>query len=434
MRFACLLLLAASLTGVAAAQTAAAPAATPAVPAELQRLLALTEPGAQRRGLEAYLTRHPASADKAQIYTTLIDDATQLGDDRGVLDYNEKLEALDPGDLAQRIKTINLLLASSAPADRVRAQQDADTFAHQVEANAAQPAPPELGAARYQIDLKRMQALAALFQGTAAQALGQWPAAEQHLTASLQLAQTEEAAEHLGQVYQAEGKIAPAVDSYALALALPGQTIAERDALRLEAGTLYAQLHQGAQTGFGDLVLKKFDQVAARDAAEQAALAPAGAAGAATGGINATAASAGAFALESLDGTIHRLDQLRGKIVVADFWATWCAPCRVQHPLLGAVREKFANDHNVIFIAVNEDADKSRVAPFLKAQGWDTSTWLDAGLAPFLNIEGLPTTLIFSPTGAVVYRQEGFVPATFETQLTQAIEAERARAFPRTAP
>src|SRR5690348_3350209 len=114
MRSACLLLVAAALTGAAAAQTAPAPAPKPAsAQQQLQRLLALTEPGAQRRSLEAYLTRYPDSPDKAQIYTTLIDDATQLGDDRGVLTYNEKLEALDPDDLAQRIKTINLLLGSS---------------------------------------------------------------------------------------------------------------------------------------------------------------------------------------------------------------------------------------------------------------------------------------------------------------------------------
>jgi thiol-disulfide isomerase/thioredoxin len=424
-----------ALAGFAAAQKPAAPAPAPNPQRQLQDLLALTEPGAQRRGLEAYLTRYPQSADKAQIYTTLIDDATQLGDDRGVLTYNEQLEALDPDDLAQRIKTINLLLASSAPADRLKAQKDAATFAQQVEAKAQEPAPPELGAARYRIDMARMRALAALFQGTAAQALGDYPAAQQHLAASLKQAETEEAAEHLGQVYQAQGKAAEAVASYALALALPGQTIAERDALRLEAGTLYAQLHQGSQAGFGDLILKKFDAVAARDAAEQAALAPSDAgSAAATGGANARAASAGDFALESLDGTVHRLRDLRGRVVVADSWATWSGPCRVQHPLLESVRAKFATNHNVIFIAVNEDADKSRVAPFLKAQGWATTTWLDAGLAPFLNVEGLPTTLIFSPAGAVVYRQEGFVPATFATELTQALSGELARAFPAHAP
>ncbi|HEY7839074.1 MAG TPA: redoxin domain-containing protein [Terriglobales bacterium] len=443
-------LCAALVAGVAGAAGAAAQA--PGKPAaassasqdqQLQRLLALTEPGAQRRGLEAFLARYPETPNQDQIYTALIDDATQLGDDRGVLSYNEKLEALTPDDLAQRIKTINLLLASSAPGDQKRAQQDAATFARQVEATAARPVPPELGAASYRIDLERMRALAALFQGTAAQALEEYPAAEQYFTTSLKQGQTEEAAEHLGQVELAEGKIPQAVDSFSLALALPGSTIAGRDRLRLQAGTLYAQLHQGSQTGFGDLILSKFDQVAARDAAEQAALAPS-AAGTITGdgtggngtggGVNAAAASAGDFALETLDGSIRRLRDLRGKVVVADFWATWCGPCLVQHPLLDAVREKFETDHNVIFIAIDEDQDKSRVAPFLKAHGWAANTWLDQGVAPFLNISGLPATLIFDPAGAVVYRQEGFVPATFSTQLTQAVQGALARAFPRTAP
>src|SRR6185437_1892384 len=80
----------------AAAQAPGKPAAAPPKPPpaaassasqdqQLQRLLALTEPGAQRRGLEAFLARYPETPNQDQIYTALIDDATQLGDDRGVL-------------------------------------------------------------------------------------------------------------------------------------------------------------------------------------------------------------------------------------------------------------------------------------------------------------------------------------------------------------
>ena len=407
-----------------AAQTAPPPssrAAAAARQAQLERLMGLTEPGQQMRALEAFAQKYPKAPELAQVYSAILDDATQLSDDRRVLLYNEKLEALDPTDLAQRVKTLNLLLLETDPADRQRALEEAALFARMVEAKAAEPPPKEMGPARWRLDLARLRSLASLFQGTAQQALGHYDLAETQLVKSLRQSQSEEAAEHLAQVYVAQGKIPQAVDAFALALALPGSTIAARAKLRAQAGALYQQLHHGSQQGFGDLILRRFDDVAARDAAETAALAPGASA-------NTGAASATAFALASLDGkSTHRLAQDAGKVVVVDFWATWCGPCLVQHPLIAALRREFANNHSVIFLAVNEDEDPSKVAPFLAAHGWSSATWLDAGLGPYLGVDSLPTTMIFNPQGRVVYRQSGFVPATFELELRQAIERTLAR-------
>ncbi|MGH3184362.1 MAG: TlpA family protein disulfide reductase, partial [Streptosporangiaceae bacterium] len=358
-----------------------------------------------------------------QVYNAILTDATQLSDDRRVLLYNEKLEALDPNDLGQRIKTLNLLLLETDPASRARALKEADLFARMVEAKAAEPAPEAMGPARWRLNLARLRSLAALFQGAAAQALGQYPAAERELVRSLQQSQSEEAAEHLAQVYVAEAKIPQAVDTFALALALPGSTISGRARLRAQAGELYRQLHHGSEQGFGDLILRQFDQVAARDAAEQEALAPRSPA-------NANALHPADFVLTSLDGATHTLAQQAGKVVVVDFWATWCGPCLVQHPLLAALHREFQNNHNVTFLAVNEDEDPAKVPPFLAAHHWSRAIWLDAGLGAFLGVDSLPTVLIFDPKGHVVFRQEGFTPETFETELRQAIQRTLAAATP----
>lgn len=383
--------------------------------ARLAAIMQLDEPGAQARALEAFAAKYPDAPELADVYNAIIQDAVQLSDDHLVLEYNQKLEQLDPGNLAQRVKVLNLLLLETDRAHQQQAATEAATFAKMVAVKAAETPPAAMGPARWRLDMARLRALADLFQGAAAQALGQYAEAEKYLAASLQQSQTEEAAEHLGGVYVAEGKIPQAVNTYALALALPGQTISERAQLEAKAGALYRQQHGGTLTGFGDLILRRFDDVAARDAQEQATLHP-------HAGVNAGAATAGQFVLTSLDGARHTLAAERGRVVVLDFWATWCGPCKIQHPLLEKLAREFSANHDVIFIAVNEDEERSRVEPFLTEQHWAKTTWLDAGLGAFLGIDSLPTTLILNRQGAVVYRASGFVPDTFVANLRQAIE------------
>jgi len=403
------------------AQSAPAPLAAAQTTADqarqerLQAIVNLDEPGAQMRALKAFATLYPKAPELAGVYNAILQDAALLNDDHDILVYNQKLSDLDPGDLSQRVKVLNLLLLAPDRMHKLEAQKEAADFARLVEEKSQEKAPDEMGPDRWRLNLARLRAVADLMQGAAAQNLGDYAGAEKHLAASLQQSQSEEAAEHLGQVEVALAKIPQAVDAYALALALPGQTIAERAKLRSTAADLYRQLHNGSDAGFGDLVLRRFDEAAARDAAEEQTLHPRAV-------VNAQAAQAGDFVLKSLDGAPHRLSEDRGKVVVMDFWATWCGPCKIQHPLIEALRREFATNHNVIFIAVNEDEDPARVAPFLDAQQWGHATWLDAGLGAFLGIDSLPTTLILDPGGRIVYRQSGFVPETFQSALRAAIQ------------
>ncbi|MGH9473523.1 MAG: redoxin family protein [Terriglobales bacterium] len=422
------LLLVLAALGLAAEALAGQAGAKPAPPSDAQRqqafsaIMQVQEPGAQMRQLENFARKNPTAPELTDVYNAIIQDAVALSDDHTVLLYNEKLEAAEPNDLSQRIKVLNLLLLETDPTDRRRAQQESALFAQMVEAKAGETPPKEMGPVEWRLNLARLRSIAALFQGAAAQNDGQYTAAEPFFIKSLQQSQSEEAAEHLGQVEVALGKIPQAVNDFALALALPGQTIAGRDKLRRQAGKLYASLHGGSEHGFGDLILQRFDDAASRDAAEQASLAP-------SATKNAGAASAAAIVLSSLDGKrSFSLAQEKGKVVVVDFWATWCGPCLVQHPIIEKLRREFSTNHNVIFVAVNEDEDPSKVAPFLTEHGWGADTWLDAGLGPYLGVDSLPTTMIFSPKGAVVYRAEGFVPSTFEAELRGAITGELDRA------
>ena len=82
---------------------------------------------------------------------------------------------------------------------------------------------------------------------------------------------------------------------------------------------------------------------------------------------NSSATDPMQFTLSGLDGTKLSLSNLKGSVVVVDFWATWCQPCRIQHPLYEQVKARFKDRSDVVFLAIDTDAeeDHSKVAPFL---------------------------------------------------------------------
>lgn len=386
--------------------------------AKLQRIVNLDEPGKQMRRLEAFLREYPHPPGEADIYQLMIQDATALNDSRRVLKFNEKLQDLHPNDLGQRIKVLNLLLLESNPSAEARAELDAQALASLVATQAQSPPPDEVSAAAWQVDMNRLKAIAQMFLGAVAQEKGDDVAAAGFFRASLRLEPTEEAAAHLGTVLDKQGQTAAAVQADALALALPGQTIAERRALRYKAGKLYARLHGGSQRGFGDLILAQFDQIAAANARQQTALHP-------RAGRNQKAQTIEQFVLTNLAGQPRPLRVERGKVLVLDFWATWCGPCQAEHPVFEALKKKYAGDAAVRFVAINTDDDAGKVRPFLAAHHWGNGTLLDAGLANFLGIDSLPTTVVVAPDGRMVFRESGFDANTFAADVGQAIAYAR---------
>ena len=74
-----------------------------------------------------------------------------------------------------------------------------------------------------------------------------------------------------------------------------------------------------------------------------------------------------------------------------DFWATWCGPCRVQHPLYEEVKSKFAGNDDVVFLAINTDEDLAACKPFLESNKWDTkNVYFEDGLSNLLQVGSIP--------------------------------------------
>ena len=116
------------------------------------------------------------------------------------------------------------------------------------------------------------------------------------------------------------------------------------------------------------------------------------------------------------------LGSFQGRVVVMDFWTTWCRPCRVQHPLFEEVKSNFKRDPRVVFLEVDAGEDRATVAPFLQKQGWNSDAYLDNNVARLLNIASIPTTVLLDRKSKVYSELVGFRPETFVALLTSRIE------------
>jgi len=124
------------------------------------------------------------------------------------------------------------------------------------------------------------------------------------------------------------------------------------------------------------------------------------------------------FAL--LDGSKQKLADLKGKVVVLDFWATWCGPCVQGLPKVTEVTKKLA-DQGVVFVACNLGEDKATIEKFLtKKQLAMTVALCDQAMGGKFGVSGIPHTVVIGTDGVVKKVHVGFSPGG-EKQLEKDI-------------
>jgi peroxiredoxin len=118
--------------------------------------------------------------------------------------------------------------------------------------------------------------------------------------------------------------------------------------------------------------------------------------------------TAPAFALRDIDGKMHRLSDYRGKLVILNFWATWCPPCRDEMPSMERARQKSQGD-NIVILAVNVGEDEATIFEFTGSYPVEFPLLMDnAGqTVKRYPVTGLPTTYIIDPRGKVSHRAIG---------------------------
>ena len=122
----------------------------------------------------------------------------------------------------------------------------------------------------------------------------------------------------------------------------------------------------------------------------------------------ANGATAKPLALKTLDGAVHDLAQYRGKVVLVNFWATWCEPCRDEMPSIARLKEKFAGQPFEV-LAVNVDEPEARVRAFLEKTPLQLTVVLDPGKSVTKNWNAriLPASYVIGRDGRVHFNAVG---------------------------
>ncbi len=205
-----------------------------------------------------------------------------------------------------------------------------------------------------------------------------------------------------------------ALAAYAEALALNDERTGSADVTKDRARLAeLAQKATGSETSFGEALLAAYDRVAVVTTAREQRLK--------AFDPNTNAKAMLDFTISGVQGDTLAMASLKGKVVVIDFWATWCGPCRAQHPLYEQAKLRFKNNKDVVFLAISTDEDREVVKPFLEVNKWNKQVYYEDGLATLLRINSIPTTVILDKQGNIISRLNGFIAERFVDMIADRV-------------
>jgi thiol-disulfide isomerase/thioredoxin len=367
------------------------------------------------RALEGHLAKYPLTSKRAEFERILTKAAIETRDDRRIVLYGERVLQREQDDLQILERVARALLVSDGKEEAARALKYAQQHEKLAMVLHSQDPPGRMGKGQWQDELDRSVGRALALEARATGNLGKLDEAIALARRSYDSFPTAEAAREIARWLMRTGHEEEALRHLADAFTIvdPRNSDADRVRDRSRMGEVYTKL-KGSEKGLGDIVLAAYDRTTALVDQRRAKLGQSD--------PNSQATRFMEFTLTGLNGKTMPLGSLKGKAIVFDFWATWCGPCRAQHPLYEEVKRRFKDNPNVTFLSVNTDEERAGVEPFLKENKWGgQSVYFESGLAKNLQISSIPTTIVVDRRGEIISRMNGFVPERFVDMLSERI-------------
>jgi len=381
---------------------------------DLQRAIekAGNDRAALTRNLLEFLQKYPQSSQRSQIYRAVVESSLQLRDFPTATEYAERLVALNPEDLNNNVLAVQLLEHYGDTAGWYRGTYYCSRVLDMVTREAVGEKSPRISGDEFERDKSRNAAAIILVRGRLYQKLNDLTNAEKDFTLSYKLLPAAPAAERLGELAEIRKDLPTAIHQYAIAFSLSDsrEPSSPRADLRKKLGNVWRLAH-GSEDGLGDYLIHTFDELSAANAPAKAPR-------------NQGLKNPIEFQVrKAKDGSNYSMAEGKGKIVVMNFWATWCGPCREWEPIFERVASRYSDKQSdILFLEVNCDEDETLVPPYLAEEKPKSTVVFADGLERLLGVNAFPTTLVLDRTGKIAYRAEGMNTDTIDKTLIDAIE------------
>ena len=132
------------------------------------------------------------------------------------------------------------------------------------------------------------------------------------------------------------------------------------------------------------------------------------------------------FALKGMDGTNVRLSEARGQVVMINFWATWCGPCRQEMPVLNDLYKRYRSA-GFLLLGINTERKPEEARAMATKLGIEFPILFDTDktASRAYEVAAMPYTVLVDRSGKIRYRHRGYVPGTereYETQIRELLK------------
>jgi thiol-disulfide isomerase/thioredoxin len=366
------------------------------------------------RAVEKHLARYPDSVYRPELEHHAAEAAIAIDDNAQVVRYGEMVLVRKPDDAPILAAVSRALLAESSPENAERAltyARRSEELARQMQKSAS---PGNVNAAEWRNRTDRALGRALVDEARAAGKLGRTGEALATAQRAFEIFPNAESAREIAFWYDRLGKPLDAARALADAFTIEDahSSGAQRALDRGRMGELYRQA-TGSAAGLGDTVLEAYDRNLALIQGRELRLRQ--------NQPNAGHTDPMEFTLSAVDGPKLALASLKGKVLVLDIWATWCVPCREQHPIYEQVKQRFRDNPAVVFLSINTDSDHQPVKGFLAEVKWQGPVYFEDGLSDALSIDSIPATIVIDRRGQIFTRMNGYVKELFADQLSERI-------------